>query len=243
MARARNIKPAFFQNESLVELPYGVRLLFIGLWCLADRDGRLENRPKKIKMQLFPADDLDIPEALLGLAKEKLVTLYSVDSVEYIQIDNFLKHQHPHHKEANSVIPEPIGECKPEALPSATRLIPDSLNPITDSLQKKESKPKPKIIKQKTYPAELNLTAWQEYIDYRKESKFKKLTTRGEDKQIEKIIGFGGHDIQQQCIDETISNGWQGIFEPKGNGKAAGKQFTTSAERFMDGLRDDVGHQ
>lgn len=132
MARARNIKPGFFQNEDLVELPYEYRLLFIGLWTIADREGRLENRPKKIKMQLFPADDLDLSEALLGLAKKNLITLYSVDSDEYIQINNFLKHQHPHHKEADSVIPAPKDQGqtldKPEASPS------DSLNPITDSL-------------------------------------------------------------------------------------------------------------
>jgi hypothetical protein len=50
MARARNIKPAFFKNEQLVELGMSTRLLFIGLWCLADREGRLEDRPKRIKM-------------------------------------------------------------------------------------------------------------------------------------------------------------------------------------------------
>ena len=55
MARARNIKPAFFKNETLVELPVETRLLFIGLWTLADREGRLEDRPKRIKMEIYPA--------------------------------------------------------------------------------------------------------------------------------------------------------------------------------------------
>ena len=49
MARARNIKPGFFKNEFLAEMPCEVRLLFIGLWTLADREGRLEDRPKRIK--------------------------------------------------------------------------------------------------------------------------------------------------------------------------------------------------
>jgi len=132
MARSRNIKPAFFLNEQLVELPYSTRLLFIGLWCLADREGRLENRPKKIKMQLFPADDLDITEALLGLYSERLITLYTIDSIKYIQINGFSKHQNPHHKEAESVIPVCDLPDKPEALPSKNVLIPDSLNLIPD---------------------------------------------------------------------------------------------------------------
>ena len=51
MARARNIKPGFFLNEELGVLPPLVRILFAGLWCIADRDGRLEDRPKRIKME------------------------------------------------------------------------------------------------------------------------------------------------------------------------------------------------
>jgi len=127
MARSRNIKPAFFQNEDLVELNYSTRLLFIGLWCLADREGRLENRPKKIKMQLFPADDLDIPKSLLSLGSKNLVTMYSVGCRDYIQINNFLKHQHPHHKEVPSSIPK---QGKTRVRLGQDRLIPDSLNPI-----------------------------------------------------------------------------------------------------------------
>lgn len=56
MARARNIKPGFFKNELLAEMPPEIRLLFMGLWCIADREGRFEERPKKIKMELFPCD-------------------------------------------------------------------------------------------------------------------------------------------------------------------------------------------
>ena len=54
--RARNIKPGFFKNDTLAELEFAARLLFIGLWGLADRAGRLEDRPKKIKAEVFPYD-------------------------------------------------------------------------------------------------------------------------------------------------------------------------------------------
>ena len=66
MARARNIKPSFFTNEDLVELPFEDRLLFIGLWTLADREGRLEDRPKRIKMAVFPADNVDVDAQVIG---------------------------------------------------------------------------------------------------------------------------------------------------------------------------------
>lgn len=105
MARARNIKPGFFQNESLVEHPFEVRLLFIGLWTLADKQGRLEDRPKKIKMGVFPADNVDVEKGLVLLSADKFIDRYEVDGVKYIQISNWNKHQNPHHTEKDSVIP------------------------------------------------------------------------------------------------------------------------------------------
>ena len=68
MARSRNIKPGFFQNEDLQELDFATRLFFIGLWTEADKEGRLEDRPKKLKNALFPADDVEVEQMLDGLA-------------------------------------------------------------------------------------------------------------------------------------------------------------------------------
>lgn len=139
MARARNIKPGFFKNEQLVELSFECRLLFAGLWTLADREGRLEDRPKRIKMEIFPADSVDVDECLTQLHMAGLILRYTVDDARYIAIPQFLKHQNPHHREAASEIPRPPIEEKPgqpeasprQALgkPSASRadsLIPDS---------------------------------------------------------------------------------------------------------------------
>ena len=61
MARARNIKPSVFTNELLGTLAPEVTLLFMGLWCLADKDGILEDRPLRIKAEIFPyRDNLDV---------------------------------------------------------------------------------------------------------------------------------------------------------------------------------------
>lgn len=110
MPRARNIKPAFFKNEILIELPFEARLLFIGLWTLADREGRLEDRPKRIKMEIFPADNLDIESLLRLLHDAKFIIRYAAEGSGYIQIMNFTKHQMPHHKEISSAIPAPEGQ-------------------------------------------------------------------------------------------------------------------------------------
>jgi hypothetical protein len=105
MARARNIKPAFFTDAELVECDFWVRLLFAGLWTLADRAGRLNDKPKQIKMDLFPADSVDIGAGLDELATHGFITRYVVDGVPLIQIANFAKHQNPHRDERASILP------------------------------------------------------------------------------------------------------------------------------------------
>ncbi len=109
MARSRNIKPSFFMNEDIIELPYEARLLFIGLWTLADREGRLENRPKKIKMSLFPADDINVAEQLDNISKFGFIELYNADGIDVIHIVNFVKHQNPHGLEKDSELPDRNG--------------------------------------------------------------------------------------------------------------------------------------
>lgn len=86
MARSRNIKPGFFTNEQLVALPFSTRLLFVGLWTLADRDGRLEDRPLKIKMQVFPGDAVDVEAGLCELATgdDPFIERYEADGLRII---------------------------------------------------------------------------------------------------------------------------------------------------------------
>lgn len=112
MARTRNIKPAFFDNDILGNLPPLTRLLFIGLWCIADREGRLEDRPRRIKKTLLGYDDVTTEETdqmLQQLHDNGFVIRYTVEDVNYIQVTNFTKHQNPHMKEKNSEIPPPPG--------------------------------------------------------------------------------------------------------------------------------------
>lgn len=105
MARARNIKPAFFTNDDMVELPFETRLLFIGLWTLADREGRLIDRPKKIKMEVFPSDNVDCVESLQQLEKSGFIARYEFGNHKVIEIVKFLKHQSPHTTEKDSDLP------------------------------------------------------------------------------------------------------------------------------------------
>ena len=163
MPRSRNIKPGLFKNEILGDADPIYSLLFVGLWTLADKEGRLENRPKKIKAEIFPYRfDLDLSMALAWLMDESFIVEYGIGGKSYFQINNWHKHQSPHHKEVKSEIPsiEQVeklnenqrladaqlkhdssmdhGQLKESAssplIPDSLNLIPDSLNLIPDSL-------------------------------------------------------------------------------------------------------------
>jgi len=84
MARTRFIKPAFFRNQTLCECSPWARLLFIGLWTEADREGRLKDRPKQIEAELFPADDVDIEALLTELALSRFIIRYAIDAKPFI---------------------------------------------------------------------------------------------------------------------------------------------------------------
>ena len=107
MARTRSIKPSFFKNEHLAECEPMARLLFIGLWTLADRDGRLENRPMRIKAELFPYENCDIAGLLKQLADRGFVRAYESGDVRVLEIAKFREHQRCHPDEKSEGLPPP----------------------------------------------------------------------------------------------------------------------------------------
>lgn len=141
MARSRNIKPSFFTNDELAEIPALGRLLFVALWTMADREGRLEDRPKRIKAEALPYDDCDCDELLSELAKRGFIVRYQAGEGRFIQVVNFTKHQNPHVKESPSSIPAPDkhsastvqARCEAQPEPERAGLIPDSGFLIPDS--------------------------------------------------------------------------------------------------------------
>lgn len=172
MARARNIKPSLFKNEILGEADPLLTILFEGLWCLADREGRLEDRPKRIKAEIFPYRELpDFNGYLTVLQQLGFIDRYEVGGIAIIQVINFHKHQSPHNTEKSSDLPEKTKESTTKKitvkapLDNGTKtvkesLIPDSL--IPDSIKEQHAAQKRAIRKtqlhEKTLPQE-----WQTY--------------------------------------------------------------------------------
>jgi hypothetical protein len=71
----------------------------------ADREGRLEDRPNRLKIWIHPYRETDVDQHLQWLHDHGFIVRYQVGNNKYIQILTFLDHQKPHHKEDPSEIP------------------------------------------------------------------------------------------------------------------------------------------
>jgi len=138
--RARNLKPSIFKNELLAVADPLYTLIFEGLWCLSDREGRLEDRPAKIHFDVNPGRPFEGTQAALAwLAENGFIERYQASSRKLIQVVNFSKHQNPHCKEGPSTIParcsHGVGTSVARLTPDSGLLIPDSGHLTPDSLR------------------------------------------------------------------------------------------------------------
>lgn len=95
MARIRSVHPGQPKDEDFVELSPYARLLAIFLRNLADDRGAFEWKPKSIKMEVFPADNLDMEPLLAELVEHRQVCRYEAEGKAYGAIRNFRKWQRP----------------------------------------------------------------------------------------------------------------------------------------------------
>ena len=71
--RIRQIKPEFWSDSEMAALPYPVRLIYIGLWCVADDAGYIEWRPDRIAHDLLGYESTKTRERHLVEWAEELV--------------------------------------------------------------------------------------------------------------------------------------------------------------------------
>lgn len=208
--RARSLKPSLFRNELLAVADPLYTLVFQGLWCLADRAGRLEDRPAKIHLEINPGRAFETTAtALSWLAEQGFINRYQVADAKFIQVVNFTKHQNPHVREPESSIPAP-GEPGASTVPAL--LTPDSGLLTPDSPLPR--KPAQSVELHATLPKD----AWDEWIEFRRTKRWPNDPTTLR-KQLN-LLARHPTDVQREMIDTSIQSGWQGLFAPKGNGRA-----------------------
>ena len=110
MSRIRTVKPEFFTHEALfaAEKSTGLplRLVFIALWSVCDREGRFRWQPSRLKVSLMPYDDIDLSEVFDALRDYGFIQQYEHAGECYGCIPSWFKHQRCNPHEADSVLPD-----------------------------------------------------------------------------------------------------------------------------------------
>ena len=235
MARIRTIKPEFFTSEDIVELSAFGRLLYISLWCEADKEGRLLWRPKTFKMRYFPADDLDIYAHADELVSAGLVRLYG-DGLAYIP--SFKRHQHINPRETESKLPGPearVEHASARVTDASARVNALSLTRREEGKGRegKDNSPSESSAEAKLAPPDsINLTAWTDWESHRRRRK-KPISDRAAREQWT-ALSVLTHDQQAECIAASIRNDWQGLFPEKLAKPATGMRARTLADDLTD---------
>jgi hypothetical protein len=96
MARIRTIKPEFWTSEQVVDCSPIARLLFIGMLNFCDDAGRHIASTRRLKMEVFPADDLaaeDIAGMIEQLIKAGLLVAYENGGERFWEVTGWDRHQ------------------------------------------------------------------------------------------------------------------------------------------------------
>lgn len=111
MSRIRTIKPDFFRHARLYdaerETQLPLRLAFAGLWTACDREGRFKWRPRELKLDVLPHDDIDFSRVLDALATRGYIQKYTCEGEIFGCVPSWRRHQFINNREAASSIPSP----------------------------------------------------------------------------------------------------------------------------------------
>ena len=114
MARIRTIKPEAFLDEELWDLTEesGLPIFqsFVGLWTQADREGRFEWSPRRLKAAVLPYWEGDFSRVLDALATRGFLVKYASGTRVYGLVRTFTEHQVVNNREQQSKIPAPTAE-------------------------------------------------------------------------------------------------------------------------------------
>jgi hypothetical protein len=141
MSRIRSVKPELFRHEALFEaeresqLP--LRIAFVGLFTCCDREGRFRWRPRQLKLDAAPYDDIDFSRVLDALAEHGFILKYEVAGQFYGCIPSWRKHQCINNKEMPSQLPafEEGHPCPLESSQAETSQyneVPESCDPCVN---------------------------------------------------------------------------------------------------------------
>lgn len=95
--RIRSLKPEFFHSEQVSHLSFGARILYEGMWCFADDNGRGRANTRLLKAAIFPLDDHigieDVGQLYNEVAGSGMVHAYQSGTKDYYHVVDWNENQ------------------------------------------------------------------------------------------------------------------------------------------------------
>ena len=212
MARIRTIKPEFPQSESMGRVSREARLCFVLLWTICDDSGRTRASSRMLASLLYPYDEdagKRIDGWLTELETENCIVRYEIDGNTYLEVRNWLNHQRIDKPSASKIPP----------FAEASRILANPREASCEEGKGKEGKGKERNGRERTLaepslpPVEgLDAAAWARWVAYRAEIR-KPLKPASHQAAMTALARYGAQ--QSAVVDQSISNGWQGLFDLK----------------------------
>lgn len=214
----RYIRESAIESEAVNRLGWQAEVFWRRLLNRVDDYGRFTANLDLLRAGLFPlqlskVSTADIGKLLLECESAGLVSTWTDEESGKRLL---AMHKWENGRAKASKYPEPPEEIRKRLFTNVNRClqthsnVPDNdydYDPDNDNDKAWEGLPEG--LKSKRFKA-----AWREFLDFRKESRFKKLQRKSILKQWQEMAGWG-EDAAIQSMSQSIRNGWQGVFAPK----------------------------
>lgn len=135
MGKIRTVKPDLFRHEKLFEAEqqsgFPLRLIFIGLFTVVDAEGRFRWRPRQLKLDILPYDEINFESSLIALVECGFIKKYVYQKEWYGCIPTWRKHQSINQREPQSNLPNPQLETMQDIDPTMHKNESRSENNLT----------------------------------------------------------------------------------------------------------------
>jgi hypothetical protein len=222
----RILRESILTSDPVDKLSMPAEVFYRRLMSVVDDFGRFDARPSILRAACFPlridkVREADISRWLTECETAGLIALYAVDEKPYV-----LYHKVATPRAKHSRYPEPtVGTCAHvntgENTCAHVRPYSYSNSNANASTPRKRGDPdRPREFADKAViPPELDTPefkkSWTDYLAYRVDKSLPPLLRQSAERQFRKFVEWGGWRVAVDQIEDTIRQGYQGIFPPK----------------------------
>jgi hypothetical protein len=250
MARIRTVKPELFRHEALFEaeqksgLP--LRLAYIGIFTACDREGRFKWKPRALKLDVIPYDDVDFSRVLDALVTHGFIVKYEFEGDQFGCIPSWHTHQVINNRESTSILPSPeestVCTCDPRVTNASTTTLVHTQAEGKGRERKGKGREGNGAVVQR--PDSVSQQVWDDWLSVRKKKGASSLSQTAWDKVVSEVQISGWtfeNAISECCLRNWI--GFKAEWVTNSQNKPAETAYQKSQREAMEALAPGVARK